>query len=93
MLVKKCEYCGKVFFARSERRMYCSAECKHNMAVDRREEYGQLCWRCAKACGGCAWSDSDLPVFGWDAEPTIVKDSQGDYTSYRIKKCPEFIYG
>ena len=61
------------------------------MAKQRREENEQLCWKCKKACGGCSWSDNLTPVDGWDATPTIVKDSMGDFESFKIKKCPEFI--
>ena len=61
------------------------------MAKQRREENEQPCWRCKNACGGCSWSDSLTPVDGWDATPTIVKDSTGDFETYKIKKCPEFI--
>ena len=93
MLVKRCEFCGKTFVTKSEQRIYCTDSCKRAMTKKKREEFGQLCWRCSKACGGCLWSDKDLPVLGWDATPTIIKDSEGDFTSYRIKKCPEFIYG
>ena len=59
----------------------------------RREENEQLCWRCKNACGGCSWSDCLIPVGGWTAEPTIVKDSMKDFASYKIRKCPQFIEG
>ena len=93
MKVKMCETCGKVFFCRSENRMYCSKECRDKAIKRKREEYGQLCWRCKKACGGCSWSGNKTPIKNWDAEPHIVKDEEGDIRSYKIKKCPEFIKG
>jgi hypothetical protein len=36
-------------------------------------KHATLCWRCAKACGKCSWSDgSFVPVKGWKAEPTKI---------------------
>lgn len=93
MFVKTCEACGKVFFSRSSSRDWCSNDCKKEIAQIRREEEYQLCWQCKKACGGCSWSKCLIPVVGWTAKPTIVKDSTGDFPSYKIKKCPEFIKG
>ncbi len=50
-----------------------------------------LCWGCKKAIGGCSWADKLKPVEGWDAEPTIVKDADGDFESFLVKTCPEYI--
>ena len=93
MRVKICEYCGKRFVTRSDIKKYCCKSCAKEAARKRRAEDGQLCWRCKNACGGCSWSRELKPVDGWTAEPTIVKDSNGDFPSYKIKKCPEFING
>lgn len=53
-----------------------------------------LCWKCAKACGGCSWSDrSFTPVDGWVAEPTKVRGHQADgqvMDSYMVHECPLF---
>lgn len=46
-----------------------------------------LCWDCAKATGGCRWSDQLQPVDGWDAELT---KSNTIYSSYIVDACPEF---
>lgn len=45
----------------------------------------QLCWTCAKACGGCAWSRRFDPVPGWKAERTRM--------GYSILACPEYEKG
>jgi hypothetical protein len=67
-----------------------------------------LCWCCAKATtGGCSWSAHFIPVKGWEATPTIIKegtllkkDENGKVTrdttqrlshSYKVHSCPEFI--
>ena len=93
MYVKNCEFCGDRFITKSDRKKFCSNYCKRAKRMQKLFENEQLCWNCKKACGGCLWSDKDLPVPGWEAEATIVKDSEGDFTSYEIKKCPEFIRG
>lgn len=51
-------------------------------------EKPQLCWGCAKACGGCSWSKRFEPVPGWTAVPTLLC---GRIPSYRITECPEFV--
>lgn len=50
-----------------------------------------LCWRCAKCCGGCSWTDGTFtPVVNWEAKPDIIKYKYGDIQSYIVKSCPEF---
>lgn len=55
-----------------------------------------LCWKCAKACGGCSWSDGTFtPVDGWKATPTVIKANHGrgfmqDVESFIVKACPLF---
>lgn len=93
MYSKICECCGKRFLTKSNLKKYCSKSCARKMIRIRRDENGQLCWKCKNACGGCSWSKQLEPVDGWTAEPTIIKDSMGDFLSYEIKKCPEFIRG
>ena len=93
MYVKTCECCGKRFVTKSNLKKYCSKDCVRQMAKKRKEERWQPCCTCKNACGGCLWSRYFLPVIGWDAEPTIVKDSEGDFASYKINNCPEFIRG
>lgn len=55
-----------------------------------------LCWKCEKACGGCAWSKDFIPVDGWKAEKTMILADRGYYAnkvvdSYIVKKCPLFV--
>ena len=54
---------------------------------------GQLCWKCQKACGGCSWSKSFIPIPGWTAQRHDVSMwPQGkEAESYRIYACPEFV--
>ena len=89
-MLKSCEVCGKVIYARSKCRKYCSQKCKHEALQTKREGDGQICWNCKNACGGCSWSAEFEPVEGWNASPAIVKDSLGDIYTYEIKECPQF---
>lgn len=49
-----------------------------------------LCWKCARASNGCAWSISFKPVDGWDAEPTAINYNGRITDSFFVKDCPEF---
>ena len=93
MYVKICECCGKRFLSKSNSKKHCSKECSKEAIKRRRDEDGQICYICKNACGGCSWSANFIPIEGWDAQPTIIKDSEGDFASYEIKGCPEFIRG
>lgn len=93
MYVQFCEHCGKRFITKSKLKKYCTKECVQRVAEIKKEKSGQPCYVCKNACGGCAWSRSFIPVKGWDATPTTIKDSEGDFSSYKIHKCPEFIRG
>lgn len=44
--------------------------------------HDQLCWYCENACGGCSWSESFIPVEGWEA----IKTGE----SYHITFCPQY---
>lgn len=47
-----------------------------------------ICWHCAKACGGCSWSDGLKPVNGWTVTETHINCiGQG----YIVIKCPEYV--
>ena len=87
-----CQTCGKVFKYKYKKK-YCSHECRVVVTKIRTDANGQLCWRCAKACGGCSWSSSLTPVEGWEAEPHLIKDATGDINTYKIRKCPLFVKG
>lgn len=94
MYRKQCLLCGKTFGAKSKNRKYCSKKCKHEAIQRHRKKNEQLCWECKRATGGCTWSDKLLPVEGWDATPTIIKDSEiGEIPSFQIKHCPQFVWG
>lgn len=47
-----------------------------------------LCWQCANY-SRCSWADG-VPVEGWEATPTVVRDYDGDFKSYLVRKCPLF---
>ena len=53
-----------------------------------------LCWDCAKACGGCEWSDGLEPVEGWTALKSKKKICNGrvpdEKQGYFILTCPLF---
>lgn len=51
-------------------------------------EQETICWKC-RNCTRCSWADG-IPVKGWEATPTVVRDSDGDYNSYFVHKCPQF---
>lgn len=91
MNAKVCKFCGEKFWSKGSTKKYCSYKCIRNAAKKREQEREQLCCSCKNACGGCNWSKCFLPVEGWDAIPTIIKDKEGDMHSYKISGCPEYI--
>ena len=53
-----------------------------------------ICWLCANATGGCAWSKEFKPVPDWVAIPTKINSNY--YTgvdSYIVRQCPQFKEG
>lgn len=48
-----------------------------------------LCWDCARATGGCPWSDILRPIKGWNAT-LMKKNSSRPYDTYVIHECPGF---
>jgi len=52
-----------------------------------------LCWKCANACGDCSWSNhwEHLPVPGWKAVPTEMRNDFRVAVSYIVTECPEFV--
>lgn len=46
-----------------------------------------LCFQCARATGGCSWSDELRPVRGWFARRGTVN---GKPYSYSVFRCPEY---
>lgn len=49
-----------------------------------------ICWDCAKATGGCSWSDELKPVDGWTAAPCQASQRFKPYDSYVVIRCPMF---
>ena len=88
-----CHYCGKKFWAKAKVKKYCSKRCLTKGRELQRERCDQLCATCGRAVLKCSWSKDFKPVDGWDAIPTVVHDSEGDFTSYKIMNCPLYIYG
>lgn len=79
------------------RKVYEQSKAKEFASVEKRAHLKtngkstQPCWTCAKACGGCNWSDELKPVDGWEAEEFIIKSGKLlPLLSYRITKCPEY---
>lgn len=88
--VNVCEECGRKFPTRFESQKYCSKKCRMESKKKRNSEFGQICWNCQNACGGCSWSQGFQPVENWIAEPYYIKED--NQYSYDIKYCPEFIH-
>lgn len=95
MRICEWEECGRVFFSKDKRRKYCCKICKSKGMEKKRNEKGQICWRCKNATGGCSWSRFLQPVDGWTAIPTTIKNTaEGDtYNSFKILYCPLFDEG
>lgn len=55
-------------------------------------ELETICWACKRAtCNPdrtCPWARFGKPVPGWDAEPTVISNSQDKMRSYLVKSCP-----
>lgn len=94
MLIKKCENCGKIFAARSEKRKFCSKACKNEYMQALRDAESQPCWTCSKGVRECSWIRDLTPVDGWSAEKVIKREEDGYIRrTYKIKSCPLYIYG
>lgn len=98
LYVRECknQLCKKIFKTYQKNQVYCCPSCRcsnyENAAQhSRRGYFKQLCENCQKAIGGCSWSICLVPVDGWKAKKITIKDTTGNFTSYRITYCPEFI--
>jgi hypothetical protein len=50
-----------------------------------------ICWDCERACTGCSWSQEFIPVKGWKAIPTKMKQRDNQYVgTYIVCECPQF---
>jgi hypothetical protein len=57
-----------------------------------------LCWSCKNAVPGhetgCSWSRGFIPVQGWTAEETKLKNPGAKLAdSFLVLECPEFMEG
>lgn len=94
IVINECKHCGKNFPTIYTSQKYCSKKCRNVARKINNESKGQLCWKCKNATGECSWSKCFTPVKGWDAEPTIIQDSEiGEIPSFKIKHCPQYFYG
>lgn len=89
---RKCRKCGFEFKTYE----FLEKDCRE--LIEEHEESTKynsntLCWQCKRAYGDCSWSESFVPVKGWNAEPTIIKGNkkEPEIYSYNVKKCPLFI--
>ena len=48
-----------------------------------------LCWDCARATGGCSWSNYLKPVKDWNAIE-VKPTSNKPYSTYIVQTCPLF---
>lgn len=85
-----CEECERKFYSKNPNKKHCSKRCKLVALRRRQIKNEQLCWSCGNSCGGCLWSSCLKPIKGWEAIPVVVKDSEGDIRTYKIKKCPQY---
>lgn len=58
--------------------------------IQRQKQRNTLCWDCARATGACSWSQSFVPVKGWQAIPTKQK-AFGYSDTYIVISCPLFV--
>ena len=89
----KCKRCGEYFLTNYEDQKYCTKKCRIEARIEKSLEQGQICWICKNAAGKCSWSKCLQPVEGWIAEPNEIKDDEGNFRSYKIIFCPQFMEG
>lgn len=53
-----------------------------------------LCWRCQNAVPsethGCSWSEDFLPIDGWRADHSFMRDKGMIVDTYTVYDCPQF---
>ena len=49
------------------------------------------CWNCARAINGWSWAREFIPVKGWNATPIKKNSFYGEFESYIVHSCPEFV--
>ena len=87
-----CKYCGKEFMKKNKS-LYCSVGCMMASRKKYADENSTLCWSCKNACGRCEWSAFFIPVRGWNAKETFIKNQHKgtEYKSYHVYECPKYI--
>ena len=102
--VTACAMCGKKF-KKSRNKKCCSSKCSWTAKQEQSQRKskpslsanGTLCWHCKWACGKdghCPWASHLVPVEGWEAKKTYLKQQGEQYTdSYIVKDCPLFEEG
>ena len=98
--IAKCKYCGKEFVRRRHNQNYCCKECRSMAMWEKQSGIKKtLCWGCKNTNAyDCPWfSGKELPVPGWKATPTIIRNRSEykgqkyeDSASYIVHECPLF---
>ena len=83
-----CLKCGKFFRTKGMAKVCRS--CREIVRERVARKRMAICWFCENADGKCEWSKNFKPVPGWDAAPRIIKDEEGDISSYHINSCPKY---
>lgn len=52
-----------------------------------------ICFDCARACGGCSWSRRFKPVPGWTAQRATLPGGMSGtrIDTYQITACPQYV--
>lgn len=79
---KRCVSCGVDVPEDSLRCPTC--ERKHKAKAKHVKQ--TICWECSKL--DCPWMQDAIPVKNWIAEPSVIKDNNGDIKSYCVIHCP-----
>lgn len=83
----KCVSCGEII---PEGRQVCpQCEKRHSAIIKHQRQ--TLCWKCKRL--DCSWMRNLIPVPGWTAEPSQIKNQNSNVRSlksYFVKACPLF---
>lgn len=97
LILKTCLKCGKTFKEDKHRHTYCSSKCRILAKRERErkryhDKYCHKCWTCQNYATGCSWSENNVPVPGWIAEPVIRKHrGKENGIGYKVLSCPEYV--
>lgn len=79
-----CASCGVDI---PEGRMICPTCERRHKAKERRNRQ-TICWECSRL--DCPWMQDSIPVKGWIAEPSVIKNKNGDIKSFCVMQCPMY---